>query len=343
MIKWRVEHAEALDLIAYGLAKFAGSKGKNEIATYISGSRSAFFRRLVEVGIAKSTNAVSNRQDHYDPFFGIKKGYHQKSKEYAPRKERLDSIVGNLSLEEYAAFIEVIIDNETGKPVSSDMLQLIERAKLALSEENDEQAIPPEKLDKTEPPEEHIQEPVEDSLESTRLHTEVQWVLKQLGIIAGCQVFIAQNDRSTLYNGEPLSKGCVEALPHKGIFTKSLYNRLSRIDVVWIKKNKIICAFEVECSTSIYSGILRMSDLAYSMPYDSIKGYIVAPESRKKEVIKELKRPTFSNEHIQGFIRYITVEELTELYDRFADLKPGAITSDVLEQKAHIVECEGDE
>lgn len=50
--KAKNKHSEALDLIGYGLAKFAGpTLRKNAIASHISGSRNAFFRRLVEVGI----------------------------------------------------------------------------------------------------------------------------------------------------------------------------------------------------------------------------------------------------------------------------------------------------
>ena len=101
----KAEHAEALELIGYGLAKFAGpQKGKNEIANRLAKNRNAFFQRLVDIGMVKSTNAVSNRQDNYDPFFGIKKGYTKKSKVdiYKPRKERLDLVIGNLDLNQYA-------------------------------------------------------------------------------------------------------------------------------------------------------------------------------------------------------------------------------------------------
>jgi type II restriction enzyme len=49
-------------------------------------------------------------------------------------------------------------------------------------------------------------------------------------------------------------------------------------------KPKIVCAFEVEKSTSIYSGILRLSDIAFSLPDHQSSLYIVSPDSREKEV-----------------------------------------------------------
>ena len=33
------------------------------------------------------------------------------------------------------------------------------------------------------------------------------------------------------------------------------------IDVLWLDGNAIVAAFEIESTTSIYSGLLRMSDL----------------------------------------------------------------------------------
>ena len=48
---------------------------------------------------------------------------------------------------------------------------------------------------------------------------------------------------------------------------KDTQNTIKLIDVLWFQKgtNSIIGAFEVEKSTSIYSGILRLSDLYFSI------------------------------------------------------------------------------
>jgi hypothetical protein len=49
-----------------------------------------------------------------------------------------------------------------------------------------------------------------------------------------------------------------------------------------------------ECTTSIYSGLLRMSDLIAMQPNLNIPLYIVAPDERREKVLAEVNRPTFS-------------------------------------------------
>jgi hypothetical protein len=91
--------------------------------------------------------------------------------------------------------------------------------------------------------------------------------------------------------------------------------------------------FEVEKSTSIYSGILRMSDLIKSIPYGNPKLFIVAPKEREEKVHKELRRPIFVENGINEICKFISIEDLCELYERVKDLK-GCITEDILDKIA---------
>ena len=72
------------------------------------------------------------------------------------------------------------------------------------------------------------------------------------------------------------------------------FSTINLIDVLWLQKgtNKIISAFEVEKSTSIYSGILRLMDLSLSPPYQGQSLYLVAPNEREQEVALHLRRPS---------------------------------------------------
>jgi hypothetical protein len=84
------------------------------------------------------------------------------------------------------------------------------------------------------------------------------------------------------------------------------------IDVIWFRKGsgELACAFEVEQSTSIYSGILRMKDLALSLPEQGGHFYVVAPETREKEVVAQMTRPAFLSE-AKGFqLGYLPSGEL---------------------------------
>ena len=77
-------------------------------------------------------------------------------------------------------------------------------------------------------------------------------------------------------------------------------------------------AFEIESTTSIYSGILRMSDLIAMQPNLKIPLYLVAPDGKRVKVMKEVCRYiSFSalRENIQKvayFGRYLNPESLKE-------------------------------
>ena len=126
-------------------------------------------------------------------------------------------------------------------------------------------------------------------------HTEIQWLLLKFGGDLGLDVWVATSDRNRSYNGQYFN-----ALPHlrddlptqfDSVTTKTIRN----IDVLWLDGNTIVGAFEIESTTSVYSGLLRMADLLAMQPNLSIPLYIVAPEERRHKVIAEVNRPTFSN------------------------------------------------
>src|SRR5260370_26099873 len=98
-----------------------------------------------------------------------------------------------------------------------------------------------------------------------KLHSRIQYELIQLGLAAGCSVWIAINDKNRLYHGKPLRSGCLHSLPNLGL-SPDATKRMSLIDIIWLRDNAPLYAFEVEATTSIYSGLLRMSDLLASVP-----------------------------------------------------------------------------
>ena len=124
-------------------------------------------------------------------------------------------------------------------------------------------------------------------------HTEIQHRLLRLGAEMGFEVWVARNDRSKTCDGDTLGNlpGMVEALPTQ--FNEATNRTIELIDVLWLKGNSIVAAFEVECTTAIYSGLLRMGDLLALQPNLNISLYIVAPGERKNKVEQEILRPTF--------------------------------------------------
>ncbi len=84
------------------------------------------------------------------------------------------------------------------------------------------------------------------------------------------------------------------------------------IDVVWFHTDAdhVAAAFEVEHSTSIYSGIVRMLDLALGSPFGANGSlFLVAPDDRRNEVAQQLRRPAFSRIS-ELSIRYLPYGEL---------------------------------
>ena len=153
-------------------------------------------------------------------------------------------------------------------------------------------------------------------------HTEIQYELLTLGHELGLKVWVAKNDRSRSFGGRVLGQmpGIVERLPTQ--FNPATTATIELIDVLWLKGNSIAAAFEIECTTSVYSGLLRMSDLLALQPNLDIRLFLVAPAERRAKVEKEILRPTFAMREkpvasICGFIEaeglLTTVSELRRM------------------------------
>lgn len=161
---------------------------------------------------------------------------------------------------------------------------------------------------------------VQQDLAEERLHTKVQHQLCELGRALGYDTLVARNDRSAVYQGSPLGYRCLEKLPNLGL-PSDVHSTAELIDVLWLHKGeaKIACAFEVEKSTSIYSGILRLTDMALSLPGREDHLYLVAPSKREKEIIDQLKRPMFQRPD-EFSIGYILFEELDKHFESLCKL-----------------------
>jgi hypothetical protein len=77
-------------------------------------------------------------------------------------------------------------------------------------------------------------------------------------------------------------------------FNEATNRTVELIDVLWLKGNTTLAAFEIEATTSIYSGLLRMSDLLALQPNLDLDLYLVAPNERRAKVRQEIARPTFA-------------------------------------------------
>jgi type II restriction enzyme len=150
-------------------------------------------------------------------------------------------------------------------------------------------------------------------------HTQVQGWLRDLGLALGFEVWIASNDRSRPYAGGRLADGCLPALP-AALASAAAADAIRLIDVLWLEGGSVSAAFEVEHSTSIYSGIVRMLDLALSDEGRAVQAlYLVAPDRREQDVRAQLARPAFSriaDLHVR-YLPYGGLEQHREAIARF--------------------------
>jgi hypothetical protein len=154
---------------------------------------------------------------------------------------------------------------------------------------------------------------IDDLIERvTTEHDEMQWRLIRLGQLAKCDVWVPRNDQPKKYEGHQFR----DFVLHEFHETLDVPRSIENIDVVWkFGPYSIKSAFEIEHSTSIYSGILRLSDLRAEAPNSNYPLFIVASENRRRRVFEELRRPTFSGPclRLNEVIRFLGYEKLRDI------------------------------
>lgn len=159
-------------------------------------------------------------------------------------------------------------------------------------------------------------EPHDERSADVRESVKMQATLASIGEIMGMKIWLPANDRTrVLKRWKPKRGSLLDVLPVN--FDASTLQTIENIDVLWISGREIVRAFEVEHTTSIYSGILRMADLMSLQPNIRINAHIVAPEERKEKVFREIRRPVFALlgkrplSELCTFISYDSVIELS--------------------------------
>jgi hypothetical protein len=127
-----------------------------------------------------------------------------------------------------------------------------------------------------------------------RQSVQIQAKLAQVGAKMGFRIWVPANDRGRVVELVPtdLRAAFLDALPLN--YDDNTLDTVKQIDVLWLKGRAMARAFEVEHTTAISSGLLRMADLLALQPNMQIKLHIVAPEERWEKVRREIKRPVFS-------------------------------------------------
>lgn len=151
--------------------------------------------------------------------------------------------------------------------------------------------------------------------EATNLtHGQVQSLLAGIGHLKGYEVCIPENDCGKLdwaltkrFSLRPSLPAGFE--PIRGI--------LSGIDVIWVAagRNTIEGLYEVEHSTSIYSGLLRFNDVLLTDPRVS-RFSIVSNDARRDLFSRQLFRPTFKKSGLAELCNFLEYTNVLEWHNR---------------------------
>jgi hypothetical protein len=187
-------------------------------------------------------------------------------------------------------------------------------------------------------PEPYKQPPVRDEELSPKPerelsdHLRMQWLLLKIGRQAGETVWAPKNDQQRITTEYGFGEFPESFAP--GLDTQAKY--VENIDVVWKQEFRIGAAFEIENTTSIYSGLLRFADLTMVAPNTVYPMFIVSPGERRNRVREQLARPSFRRLGMHEKVRYLSYEKIDEIDEFFGESKSG-LTVDLIVGKSEML------
>jgi hypothetical protein len=208
-----------------------------------------------------------------------------------------------------------------------DLYSVLQRIKLGEKVEQKVEAKTDEVTTPTPEPDnfEYLPEELSD-------HIKMQWKLINLGVKAGSKVWIPKNNQAKIkeeYDFDNFEKEFTA-----GLDTQAKY--VEQIDVVWKEEYRIDAAFEIENSTSIYSGLLRFADLKLVAPNTTYPLFIVAPRSKKNKVISQANRPSFKKIDFDKKVRFLSYETIDEI-DQFFGESTSGVRPEILTAKSESI------
>jgi hypothetical protein len=105
---------------------------------------------------------------------------------------------------------------------------------------------------------------------------------------------------------------------------------------VWKQEFRIGAAYEIENSTSIYSGLLRFADLNIIAPNTIYPMFVVAPQDRKNRLREQLRRPTFKQLELDKKVRFLSYEVIDEI-DKFFERSDSGLSVDLIVGRSEAV------
>lgn len=174
-------------------------------------------------------------------------------------------------------------------------------------------------------------EPIARSLNSALLreahdltHTQVQTMLAGIGHLKKYGVYVPERDAGRL------DWTLTERFTLRGSIPsgfEQVQGILSEIDVIWIARGgeAIEGLFEVEHSTTVYSGLLRFNDVLLTDPKVS-RFSIVSNETRRALFSRQLFRPTFRKSGLADLTSFLEYSNVLDWHRRMTHGGPVSAT-----------------
>lgn len=206
-----------------------------------------------------------------------------------------------------------------------DLYSILERIKLGAVVEQKKELISIEGLNEKEVVQEDETIAALSDEKTLSDHIVMQFKLARLGIKAGSKVWVPKSDQQKIVNQYQFNE--FEKEFSTGIDVPITY--VENIDVVWKEEFRIDAAFEIENTTSIYSGLLRFSDLKIVAPNSNYPLFVVAPVEKRNRLIDQLNRPTFKKLDFKDKVRFLPYEAVHDI-DRFFEESKSGLNVDLL-------------
>jgi hypothetical protein len=169
----------------------------------------------------------------------------------------------------------------------------------------------------TVPEKRDLEQPEGSGGDEIRESLQIQALLASIGARMGLKIWLPKSDRARVLTKWKAQEGeLLDELPLN--YDDLTLKTIEQIDVLWLRRRSIIRAFEVEHTTAVYSGLLRMADLIALQPNMAINLHIVAPASRQEKVFEEIQRPVFSlleGRALADICTYLSYESVRTLAD----------------------------
>jgi hypothetical protein len=152
-------------------------------------------------------------------------------------------------------------------------------------------------------------------LASALTHSQVQTLLGAIGFAKGNDIWYPQVDRAGLDWSMTDRFPLHNKLPER---FKAVEPILSEVDVVWMRRGAgdLVALYEVEHTTSIYSGLLRFNDVHLATPELHPRFSIVSNDVRRSLYVRQVNRPTFQRSGLSEICTFMEYENVLDWHNR---------------------------